>query len=83
MTRHVVDPAVGYVANWNGKPAVGWIDEYLDPASSRPGGKAQRVQVIHALLAANPKVTPEALHAVRAYLRRVERQPDLLFVRPR
>jgi penicillin amidase len=56
-----VDPAVGYLANWNGKPAVGWIDEYLEPASSRPGGKAQRVQVIHDLLAAQARLTPQAL----------------------
>ena len=60
---HVVDPAQGYVANWNGKPAVGWIDEYLEPASSRSGGKAQRVQVIHDLLARQPRLTPEALRA--------------------
>ena len=57
----VVDPEVGYVANWNGKPAAGWIDEYLDPASSRSGGKAQRVQVIHRLLADQPRMTPAAL----------------------
>ena len=59
----VVDPAAGYVANWNGKPAVDWIDEYLEPASSRSAGKAQRVQVIHDLLAAQPRLTPEALRA--------------------
>jgi penicillin amidase len=56
-----VDPAVGYLANWNNKPAAGWLDEYLDPASSRSAGKAQRVQVIHALLARQPQLSPEAL----------------------
>ena len=60
---HAKDPAVGYLANWNGKPAAGWLDEYLDPASSRSGGKAQRVQVIHQLLAAQPRLTPAALRA--------------------
>ena len=59
----VVDPAIGYVANWNNKPAVGWIDEYLEPASSRSAGKAQRLQVIHDLLAAQPRLTPQALRA--------------------
>ena len=58
-----VDPAVGYLANWNNKPAVGWIDEYLEPASSRSAGRAQRLQVIHDLLAAQPRMTPEALRA--------------------
>lgn len=32
--------------------------------------------------AAERRLTPEALKAVREYLRRVERQPDLLFVPP-
>lgn len=69
-----VDPAVGYVANWNGKPAAGWIDEYLEPASSRPGGKAQRVQVIHDLLAAQPRLTPEALRATEYRLGTVDQR---------
>ena len=60
---HSLDPEVGYLANWNGKPAVGWIDEYLEPASSRSAGKATRVQVIHELLEAQPRLTPEALRA--------------------
>jgi acyl-homoserine lactone acylase PvdQ len=74
-----VDPDVGYLANWNNKPAVGWIDEYQDPASSRPGGKAQRLQVIHALLAADAKVTPEALRAMEYRLGVVDqRAPEFL-----
>ena len=71
---HTVDPAVGYVANWNGKPAAGWIDEYLEPASSRSGGKAQRVQVIHDLLAAQPELTPEALQATEFRLGTVDQR---------
>ena len=70
----VKDPAVGYVANWNGKPAAGWIDEYLDPASSRSGGKAQRVQVIHDLLAAQPRLTPAALRATEYRLGTVDQR---------
>jgi acyl-homoserine lactone acylase PvdQ len=34
-----VDPDVGYVANWNNKPATGWIDEFLEPASSRSAAR--------------------------------------------
>ena len=60
---HAVDPAVGYLANWNNKPAVGWIDEFLEPASSRSAGKAGRIQVVQQLLAAQPRLTPEALRA--------------------
>jgi penicillin amidase len=74
-----VDPDVGYLANWNGKPAVGWIDEHLEPASSRPGGKAQRVQVIHDLLAAQPQLSPEALRATEYRLGVVDqRAPEFL-----
>jgi penicillin amidase len=58
---HAVDPAVGYLANWNNKPARKWVDDYLDPASSRSAGKAVRVRTIQLALAANPRMTPEAL----------------------
>jgi penicillin amidase len=60
---HAIDPKVGYLANWNNKPAQGWADDYLDPASSRSAGKAVRVQTIQLALAAQPKLTPEALRA--------------------
>ena len=77
-----VDPDVGYLANWNNKPAAGWIDEYLEPASSRPGGKAARIQVIHELLADQPRMTPEALRATEYRLgnldQRVPEFKDLL-----
>lgn len=61
---HSVDPAVGYLANWNNKPAQGWADDYLDPASSRSAGKAVRVQTIQRLLAAEPRLTPERLRSL-------------------
>ena len=84
----VVDPAGGYVANWNNKPAVGWIDEYLEPASSRSAGKAQRLQVIHDLLDAQPRLTPQALRATEYRLGNLDqRVPEfkglLTAVRPR
>jgi penicillin amidase len=58
---HAVDPAVGYLANWNNKPARRWVDDYLDPASSRSAGKAVRVQTIQLALARQPRLSPAAL----------------------
>jgi penicillin amidase len=58
---HAVDPADGYLANWNNKPARRWVDDYLDPASSRSAGKAVRVQTIQLALARQPKLSPTAL----------------------
>lgn len=76
---HAVDPQVGYLANWNNKPAVGWIDEYLEPASSRSAGKAQRVQIIQDLLAADSQLSPEALSATEYRLGVVDqRAPEFL-----
>jgi penicillin amidase len=74
-----VDPDVGYLANWNNKPAAGWIDEYLDPASSRPGGRAIRVQVVQQLAAAQPRMTPEGLRATEFQLGLLDqRAPEFL-----
>lgn len=42
-TPKVIDPAQGYVANWNTKPAFGWLDGEGLGATSRPGGPGQRV----------------------------------------
>jgi penicillin amidase len=60
---HAVDPKAGFLANWNNKPAQGWQDEYLDPASSRSAGRAVRVQTIQLALAKQPKLTPDALRS--------------------
>jgi len=48
---HVVNPASGFVANWNTKPAHGWLDGDLSGSNTRPGGRANRVVVIKRLLA--------------------------------
>lgn len=42
-TPQVRDPAQGYLANWNNKPAVGWLDGEGLGSTSRPGGAGQRV----------------------------------------
>jgi len=40
---HAIDPPQGYLANWNTKPAHGWIDGEGFSETSRPGGPGQRV----------------------------------------
>jgi penicillin amidase len=39
----VLNPAQGYLANWNNKPAHGWLDGEGLGSTSRPGGAGQRV----------------------------------------
>jgi penicillin amidase len=46
-----IDPPQGFVANWNNKPAYGWLDGEGMGATSRPGGPGQRVTAIQDLLA--------------------------------
>jgi penicillin amidase len=58
---HVVDPKAGYVANWNTKPAPGWLDGDLSGSNTRPGGRANRVRVIQSLLATHRHVTASDL----------------------
>ena len=40
---HSVDPAQGFLANWNNKPAHDWLDGIGVGSTSRPGGAVQRV----------------------------------------
>lgn len=47
---HDVDPPQGYLANWNTKPAFGWLDGEGLGDTSRPGGPGQRVTTILDLL---------------------------------
>ncbi|MEQ1438518.1 penicillin acylase family protein [Fontimonas sp. SYSU GA230001] len=48
---HAIDPPQGYVANWNNKPAYGWLDGEGLGSTSRPGGPGQRVTSIQDKLA--------------------------------
>ncbi|HEU0130382.1 MAG TPA: penicillin acylase family protein [Mycobacteriales bacterium] len=43
---HAVDPAQGYLANWNSQPAHGFDDTLADPYSIRPAGLAGRIDVL-------------------------------------
>ncbi|MDX6224400.1 MAG: penicillin amidase [Frankiales bacterium] len=54
---HALDPPVGYLANWNSKPSVGWVDTLGDPYSARPSGIATRVNNIRAELDTAPPLT--------------------------
>lgn len=50
-TPQIRDPAQGYLASWNNKPALGWLDGEGLGSTSRPGGAGQRVTIIADLLA--------------------------------
>lgn len=39
----VLNPSQGFLANWNNKPALGWLDGEGLGSTSRPGGPGQRV----------------------------------------
>ena len=58
---HVVDPKSGYVANWNTKPAPGWLDGDLSGSNTRPGGPANRVVVIRSLLSHTHHLTSNGI----------------------
>jgi acyl-homoserine lactone acylase PvdQ len=58
---HVIDPRAGYVANWNTRPADGWVDGDLSGTNTRPAGPANRVVDLQNLLAAGHHFTPTSL----------------------
>ena len=54
---HAVDPAQGFLANWNNKPAHGWLDgEGISP-TSRPAGEGARVTSLTSRLRAADDLT--------------------------
>jgi penicillin G amidase len=59
-----IDPPQGFVANWNNKPALGWLDGEGMGATSRPGGRGQRVTSIQELLATRTDWTFADLRAI-------------------
>lgn len=60
----VLNPAQGFVANWNNKPAVGWGDNVGGDAATRPAGPLQRVRNWQDQLAAAGKVSFDDLIAM-------------------
>ena len=43
---HAINPGQGYLANWNNKPALGWLDGEGISVNSRPAGPGQRVTTL-------------------------------------
>lgn len=60
----VHNPAQGYVANWNNKPAVGWLDGEGLGSTSRPGGHNQRVTLLLDQLAVAQDMTVADLFTI-------------------
>jgi penicillin amidase len=59
-----IDPPQGYVANWNNKPAFGWLDGEGLGDTSRPGGAGQRVTSILSQLGTRDDWSFEDLHEI-------------------
>lgn len=87
---HAVNPTQGYLANWNTKPAVGWLED-AGVAPGQPAGAYQRVQDVTSLIEGRRGLGAQVLadidhfigtvdHRARAYLPLVtglSRLPDL------
>jgi len=65
-TPQLRDPASGFVANWNNKPAVGWLDGEGFGSTSRPGGAGQRLTAITEQLGTRSNWTFADLEAIDA-----------------
>lgn len=57
QTPQLVNPAQGYLANWNNKPATGWGDGVGGNAITRPAAPIQRVKNWQRLLAARDQIS--------------------------
>ncbi len=63
-TPQVLNPAQGYVTNWNNKPAIGWGENVGGDASTRPAGPIQRNLNWERQLAAADKISFDDLIAM-------------------
>jgi penicillin amidase len=61
---HSVDPDQGWLANWNNKPARGWLDGEGYGDTSRPGGPVQRVRLLVEQLAGRTDLDYAGIKAV-------------------
>lgn len=64
---HAVNPAQGYLANWNTKPAVGWLEE-AGTAPGQPAGAFQRVQDVTDQIVARIPVDLADLAAIDRFI---------------
>jgi penicillin G amidase len=83
---HAIDPAQGYLANWNNKPAHGWLDGVGMSSTSYPAGRGQRVTNVIDAIEARHDWTFEALRDLDRYaaehdMRATEFLPLLLGLR--
>lgn len=75
---HSINPAQGYLANWNNKPAHGWGEGVSGNATSLPSGPDARVKIWHELLEAKDDWTFEDLKAADRIIGL--RDPRALFI---
>jgi penicillin amidase len=64
---HALNPADGYLANWNTKPSVDWLEE-AGTAPGQPAGAAQRVQDITAQIAGRNDMAFADLAAIDGFI---------------
>lgn len=64
---HAINPAQGYLANWNTKPSVAWLEE-AGAAPGQPAGAVQRVQDITSMIANRNDLTFSDLAAIDRYI---------------
>jgi len=64
---HAVNPAQGYLANWNTKPSVGWLEE-AGVAPGQPAGAFQRVEDITAQIEALTPLEAADLAAIDRFI---------------
>jgi penicillin G amidase len=80
---HAVDPAQGYLVNWNNKPAQGWLDGVGMSYTSLPAGRGQRVTNLVEAIESRDDWTFERLRELDRYaaehdMRATEFRPLLL-----
>jgi penicillin G amidase len=85
---HAVDPAQGYLANWNNKPAHGWLDGVGMSYDSYPAGRGHRVTNVAHIIESRDDWTFETLRDLDRYaaerdMRATEFLPLLLRLRER
>jgi penicillin G amidase len=64
---HAIDPAQGYLSNWNNKPAHGWLDGVGMSYDSYPAGRGHRVTNVNDIIESRDDWTFEALRELDRY----------------
>ncbi len=69
---HEVNPAEGYLVNWNNKPAHGWLDGGGQSVTSLPGGSAGRHRMLQDFVASRSDWTIDDLPAIDQHAARTD-----------